>query len=134
MLLTVLFWVVGVHDARHRLERRLKWQPFVCNIELALAVNITQRFGAAVIPMIRLLCRCANLVLEVVARMHVGFAKELINGLENRLEVAVIVADYRAVVQNVISLNMLLIVLFWVVNVHGARHRLERRLQWLWWL
>ena len=66
--------------------------------------------------------------------MHVGFVKELINGLENRLEVAVFVADYRAVFQSVNSLNMLLIVLFWVVGVHVARHRLERRLKWLWWL
>ena len=109
-------------------------KPFVCNIELALAVNITQRFGVAVIPMIRLLCRCANLVLEVVARMHVGFAKELINGLENRLEVAVIVADYRAVVQSVISLNMLLAILLRVVSVHVVMLRLERCMKLLWYL
>ena len=66
--------------------------------------------------------------------MHVGFVKELINGLENRLEVAVFVADYRAVCQSVNSLNMLLIALFWVVGVHDARHRFVRRLKWLWWL
>ena len=50
-----------------------------------------------------------------MAIKNVGFAKELINGLENRLEVAAFIADYRAVVQSVISLNMLLTVLFWVV-------------------
>ena len=67
-----------------------------------------------------------------MARKHVGFAKELINGLENRLEVAVFIADYRAVVQSVISLNMLLTILFLVVCVHDERPRLERRLKWLW--
>ena len=41
-------------------------------------------------------------------------------------------AVYRAVVQSVISLNMLLAVLLWVVGVHAVRRRLERRLKWLW--
>ena len=52
--------------------------------------------------------------------------------MENRLEVAALIADYRAVVRSVISLNMLLAVLLWVVGVHAVRRRLERRLKWLW--
>ena len=67
-----------------------------------------------------------------MARKHVGFAKELINGMERKWEGAAWIAVYRAVVRSVISLNMLLAVLLWVVGVHAVRRRLERRLKWLW--
>ena len=63
---------------------------------------------------------------------YVGFAKELINGMEKGWEVAALIAVYRAVVRSVISLNMPLAVLLLVVGVHGARRRLDRRLKWLW--
>ena len=44
---------------------------------------------------------------------NVGFAKELINGMEKGWEVAALIAVYRAVVQSVISLNMLLAAVFY---------------------
>ena len=43
-------------------------------------------------------------------------------------------AVYRAVVQSVISLNMLLAILLRVVRVHVVRPRLERCMKWLWYL
>ena len=67
-----------------------------------------------------------------MAIKNVGFAKELINGMKRKWEVAAMIAVYRAVVRSVISLNMPLAVLLRVVGVHGVRRRLERRLKWLW--
>ena len=43
-------------------------------------------------------------------------------------------AVYRAVVQSVISLNMLLAILLRVVRVHVVVLRLERCMKWLWYL
>ena len=52
---------------------------------------------------------------------YVGIARKLPNGLELPLVAAVLNALVFAVARNVISLNMHLVVLSWVVFVHDVR-------------